>query len=307
MRIAVLVPCYNEAITIAKVINDFKYELSDAEIYVYDNNSTDDTESISIKNGATVRREYRQGKGHVIRSMFRDIDADIYIMIDGDDTYPADCIHKLLEPVLDGRADICIGNRHADGRYKEENGRALHNFGNHLVKYLINSMFRSNLQDIMSGYRIMNRAFVHNIPIMSNGFEVETEMTLHALDKKFKIVELPIKYRNRPEGSFSKLNTITDGLLVIKTIFWLFKDYKPLKFFGFLCFLSFSIACIVGFPVITEFMQTQYITRVPSAILASGLMIISVLSLFVGFVLDTVVKHHQKQYALQLNHYYANK
>ena len=307
MNIAVLIPCYNEELTIAKVINDFKKELPEAKIYVYDNNSNDNTYSIARENGAIVKKEPRQGKGNVVRSMFRDIDADIYIMIDGDDTYPAEFVHSLIEPIKNEEADIVIGDRHSNGTYKDENKRPLHNFGNHLVKSLINSFFNAKLEDIMSGYRIFNKKFVKTMPINSNGFEIETEMTLHTLDKKFLIKEMPIEYRDRPEGSFSKLNTFADGIRVLKTIFWVFKDYKPMRFFGILSMFFLILSFTFGTPVILEFMETLYVTKVPSAILATGCMLISFLLICCGFILDTVVKQHRENYELFLNRFENEK
>lgn len=300
-KTAILIPCYNEELTIAKVINDFKKELPEAEIYVYDNNSQDNTASIAKECGAFVKKEPRQGKGNVVRSMFRDINADIYIMTDGDDTYPADFVHKLILPVASSEADMVIGDRHSNGTYKKENSRPFHNFGNSLVKKLINKFFKSNLQDIMSGYRAFNKRFVKTMPINSAGFEIETEMTLHALDKKFLLKEVPIEYRDRPDGSFSKLNTFSDGMRVLKTIFWVFKDYKPLSFFSTLAILFFVLSLIVGMPVIIEFVKTSLILRIPSAILSVGLMLISIISLFSGFILDTIVKQHRENYELYLN------
>ena len=299
-KIAVLIPCYNEELTIAHVISSFKEELPDATIYVYDNNSTDKTAQIAKENGAIVKREYRQGKGNVVRSMFRDIDADIYVMVDGDNTYPAKFVHSLIAPIKSGNSDIVIGDRHTNGTYKEENKRPLHNFGNNLVKNLINNIFNANLQDIMSGYRAFNKKFVKNFPINSDGFEIETEMTLHTLDKNFIIQEVPIEYRDRPEGSFSKLNTFSDGLGVLKTILWVFKDYKPLTFFFYISVIFFILSLFGGIPVIYEFIETSYITKIPSAILSVGLMLISILSLFSGFILDTIVKQHRESYSLQL-------
>lgn len=303
MNIAILIPCYNEETTIGKVINDFKNELPDAKIYVYDNNSMDRTAEISQKAGAAVVKEFRQGKGNVIRSMFRDIDADIYVMIDGDDTYPAEHVNELIKPIVCGEADIVVGDRHCNGKYENENKRPLHNFGNHLVKNLINNLFNADLKDIMSGYRVFNKKFVKNFPVLSGGFSVETEMTLFALDKKFLIKEIPIDYRDRPEGSFSKLNTFSDGIRVLKTILWVFKDYKPLAFFTLLAFVLFMIGLLIGIPVVVEFFETGLVAKVPSAILASGLMIISIISLFSGFILDTIVKHQQENYELWLTRY----
>ncbi|WP_331774326.1 glycosyltransferase family 2 protein [Sulfurospirillum sp. 1612] len=297
-EIAILIPCFNEELTIAKVIKDFQKELPKAKIYVYDNNSTDDSMKHARANGAIIKTEKRQGKGHVVKSMFRDIDSDIYIMIDGDDTYPAKFINQLIQPIIDNEADMVVGDRHSSGAYKDENKRPLHNFGNNLVKSMINKLFHAELKDIMSGYRVFNKKFVKNIAIHSGGFEIETEMTLHALDKNFLLKEIPIEYRDRPKGSFSKLHTFSDGMLVIKTIFWLFKDYKPLAFFTILSLLFFVLSLAVGIPVINEFIDTSYIKKVPSAILSVGLMLISIVSLFSGFILDTIVKQHKESYEL---------
>ena len=298
-QIAILIPCYNEEISIKQVITDFKKELPNATIYVYDNNSTDDTSKIAKECGAVVKQEFRQGKGNVVRSMFRDIQADIYVMVDGDDTYPASFVHKLIEPITDG-IDMVIGDRHSNGDYGNENKRPLHFFGNHLVKKLINIFFNANLKDIMSGYRAFNKNFVKNMPINSDGFEIETEMSIHALDKRFDIKEVQISYQDRAKGSFSKLNTISDGIKVLKTIFWLFKDYKPLTFFTIVSSIFFILAMFAGLPVILEFMSTSYITKIPSAILAVGLMLMSIISLFSGFILDTIVKQHRESYMLHL-------
>ena len=217
MKTAVLIPCYNEELTIEKVIKDFRKELPDADIYVYNNNSKDKTAEIAKRNGAIVKDEYRQGKGNVVRSMFYDIDADIYVMVDGDDTYPAEFVHKLIEPVVNGEADMAIGDRLSNGTYQKENKRHFHEFGNNLVKKGINVLFKTNLKDIMTGYRVFNKKFVKNMPVMSPKFEIETEMSLYALDKKFIIKEIPIIYRDRPEGSESKLITVSDGMKVKTT------------------------------------------------------------------------------------------
>ena len=299
-EIAILIPCYNEAISIKQVINDFQKELPNAKIYVYDNNSTDDTASIALSCGAIVKTEKRQGKGNVVRSMFRNIDADIYVMVDGDDTYPASFVHNLIAPVLEDDVDMVIGDRHTSGDYEKENKRALHYFGNHLVKSLINYLFNSKLEDIMSGYRAFSKRFVKSMPVNSGGFEIETEMTLHSLDKRLHVEEVSISYKDREEGSFSKLNTISDGMKVLKTIFWLFKDYKPLAFFTIFSFIFFIMSLVAGLPVIIEFVQTTYITKIPSAILAVGLMLISIISLFVGFILDTIVRQHKENFELYL-------
>lgn len=303
MKTAVLIPCYNEELTIEKVIKDFKKELPEAEIYVYDNNSKDRTAQIAKENGAIVRCEYRQGKGNVVRSMFRDIDADIYVMADGDDTYPAEEVHKLIEPVVKGEADMVMGDRLTNGTYQKENKRHFHEFGNNLVKKAINVAFKTNLKDIMTGYRVFNKIFVKNMPVLSPKFEIETEMSLHALDKKFIIKEIPIVYRDRPEGSESKLNTVSDGMRVIKTIIKMFKDFKPRQFFWMVSMLFVLLGLIVGVPVIVEFIRTGYITKMPSAVLATGIMILAVIIAQCGVILDTVVKQHREKYELQLLRY----
>lgn len=304
MKIAVLLPCYNEEQTIAKVIRDFKAHLKDAEIWVYDNNSTDRSVVIAQSEGAKVVSERRQGKGNVIRSMFRDIDADVYIMTDADDTYPAEMVQELIKPILDGLADMVVGDRLSNKSYSEQNKRPLHEFGNNLVIGLINKLFKSSLSDVMSGYRAFNKKFVKNIPVMSAGFEVETEMTLHALDKRFNIVEVPIQYRDRPEGSVSKLKTVQDGIKVLKTIIWVFKDFKPLAFFLSAALIFFATGLLVGIPVIIEFTHTKLVSKIPSAILATGLMSLSLTSLVCGTILDTIVNQQRKDYELTLNRSY---
>lgn len=302
-KIAILIPCYNEELTIEKVINDFRKELPEAEIYVYNNNSKDKTEEIAQKNGAIVKREYKQGKGNVVRSMFYDIDADFYIMVDGDDTYPAESVHALLEPVITGQADMATGDRLSNGTYQKENKRHFHQFGNSLVRNSINILFHSHLHDIMTGYRAFNKKFVKNIPVLSQKFEIETEMTLHALDKNYCIKEIPIVYRDRPSGSISKLSTLGDGIKVVKTIVKMFKDYKPLTFFTTIAVLLFVIGLLVGIPVIAEFVKTNYITKVPSSILATGIVLLSVIIGQCGVVLDTVVKQNKEKYELQVLRY----
>jgi glycosyltransferase involved in cell wall biosynthesis len=301
MEIAVLIPCYNEELTVGKVIDDFKRELPGATIYVYDNNSKDKTSEVALEHGAIVRKEPRQGKGNAVRSMFRDIEADCYIMVDGDDTYPAEFVHELIQPIVTGEANMVIGDRLSNGTYFDENKRAFHSFGNNLVKGLINFLYKSNITDIMTGYRAFDRFFVKSMPVMSPGFEIETEMSIHALDKKFLLKEVPIDYRDRPEGSESKLNTFSDGIKVLKMIGTLFKDYKPLLFFSLWSLLLLILGLAVGTPVIVEFVQTHFITKIPSAILAVGLVTLAMLSFASGLVLDTVASVHRKQYELELN------
>ena len=302
-KIAVLIPCYNEELTIEKVIKDFRKELPDADIYVYNNNSKDKSAEIAKANGAIVINEYKQGKGNVVRSQFRDIEADIYVMVDGDDTYPAEFVHKLIEPVRNGEADMTIGDRLSNGTYQKENKRPFHELGNNLVKKSINILFSTNLKDIMTGYRVFNKRFVKNMPVLSPKFEIETEMSLYALDKKYIIKEIPIEYRERPEGSSSKLNTVSDGIKVIKTIVRMFKDYKPFRFFGIISLIFLLLGLLVGVPVLVEFFKTAYITKVPSAILATGFIGLAAVAFQCGIVLDTVTRQHREDYELNLLRY----
>ena len=302
-KIAVLIPCYNEELTIEKVIKDFRKELPNADIYVYNNNSKDKSAEIAKANGAIVINEYKQGKGNVVRSQLRDIEADIYVMVDGDDTYPAEFVHKLIEPVRNGEADMTIGDRLSNGTYQKENKRPFHELGNNLVKKSINILFSTNLKDIMTGYRVFNKRFVKNMPVLSPKFEIETEMSLYALDKKYIIKEIPIEYRDRPEGSSSKLNTVSDGIKVIKTIVRMFKDYKPFRFFGIISLIFLLLGLLVGVPVLVEFFKTAYITKVPSAILATGFIGLAAVAFQCGIVLDTVTRQHREDYELNLLRY----
>lgn len=301
MKIAVLIPCYNEELTIKKVINDFKKELPQANIYVYDNNSSDNTYNIAKKEGAIVIKEQRQGKGNVVRSMFRDIDADIYVMVDGDDTYPANEVHKLIEPITNNEADMVIGDRLSNGTYGNENKRKFHGLGNNLVKWLVNSLYKSNIQDMMTGYRVFNKFFVKTMPVLSKKFEIETEMSLHSLDKNLKIKEIPITYRDRPEGSTSKLNTFKDGYRVLKMLFQIAKDYKPLFVFGIISLISLMFALVLGIPVIVEYMRIGTVPRLPTALLSTGFVIISVLMFITGIILNTIVNNSRRNYELQIN------
>ncbi len=302
-KIAVLIPCYNEEITIEKVIKDFRKELPNADIYVYDNNSKDKTAQIAKENGAIVIPEYNQGKGNVVKSMFYDIEADYYIMVDGDDTYPAESVHDLLKPVKSGKADMCIGDRLSNGTYKKENKRPFHEFGNGLVKNTINFLFNTGLKDIMSGYRAFNKKFVKNIPVLAPKFEIETEMTLYALDKKFKIKEVEIDYRDRPAGSKSKLNTVGDGIKVLKTIITMLKDYRPLLFYGLIALAVALVSLFFGLPVIFQYFKIKFISKIPSAVLASSCMILSAIILLFGMYLDTVVKINKENFQLNLLRY----
>jgi len=306
MKIAVLIPCYNEELTVTKVVNDFKAELPNADIYVYDNNSIDRTVEYANKAGAIVRKESRQGKGNVVRSMFRDVEADIYILVDGDDTYPANEIHSLIKVVENHEADMVIGDRLSNGRYQEENKRNFHEFGNKLVQTLVNRIFGSKIKDIMTGYRVYNRFFVKNFPILSKGFQIETEMTVFALNHNFKYKEVQITYRDRPEGSFSKLNTVKDGFRVLNILYELFKHTRPMLFFALVSFAFLVASLFVGIPVIYEFILTHYITLVPSAILASGLAILASLFFVVALILDTMAYYSRLDFEYRLNMYLEN-
>ena len=300
-KIAILIPCYNEEKTIAKVIKDFQNELPEAQIYVYNNNSKDSSvEIVKSFPNVILKNEYNQGKGNVIRRMFREIDSDIYVLVDGDDTYPASSVHDLIMPIQNEEADMVVGDRLSNGTYRSENKRKFHSFGNSLVRRTINFLFKSNLKDIMSGYRAFNKIFVKNIPILSSGFEVETEMTLSALDKKFRIKEIPIIYKDRPQGSNSKLNTFKDGFIVLQTIFKMFKDYQPRKFFMIISVILLILGLIVGIPVIIEFIKTSYISKLPSAILATGLILISSMSFQCALILDTFIKLNKEKFELNL-------
>lgn len=302
--IAVLIPCYNEGLTIQKVVTDFRKELPEAEIYVYDNNSKDNTVEEALKAGAIVRHEYRQGKGNVVRRMFTEIDADVYVLVDGDDTYPAENVREMVEYVETGKADMVNGDRLSNGSYVNENKRAFHDFGNNLVKKIINFLFQSDLKDIMTGYRVFSRRFVKNWPVISEGFEIETEMTLHALDKRFIIHEIPVDYRDRPEGGESKLNTFSDGIKVLKKIVTVFKDYRPLAFFGVMGLLFFFAGILAGIPVIMEYMKTRIILHIPLTVLAAALEMFALNFMTCGFILDTIAKNDKKNYELRLINYY---
>ena len=297
-KVAVLIPCYNEAVTIGKVVDDFKRVLPDADIYVYDNNSKDDTAAIAEDHGAIVRTEPRQGKGNVVRQMFREIDADYYIMVDGDDTYPAEAAPRLLAPLMNDAADMTVGDRLSNGTYGEENDRAFHGFGNNLVRWLIKVIYGYAFDDVMTGYRAFNRIFVKTMPVLSEGFQIETELSIHAVDKRFRITDVPIDYRDRPEGSYSKLSTFGDGAKVLRAIASLFKDHKPMAFFGWLALILIVLGLIAGIPVIAEYFQTGLVPRFPTAILAIALVICGALSFTAGIILDTVAKTGRKQWEL---------
>lgn len=297
-KIAVLIPCYNEAVTIGKVIDDFKRVLPDADVYVYDNNSKDETAAIAEEHGAIVRMEPRQGKGNVVRQMFREVDADYYIMVDGDDTYPAEAAPDLLKPLMDDMADMTVGDRLSNGTYGEENDRAFHGFGNNLVRWLIKVIYGYAFDDVMTGYRAFNRVFVKTMPVLSEGFQIETELSIHAVDKRFRIKDVPIDYRDRPEGSYSKLSTFGDGAKVLRAIASLFKDHKPMAFFGWLALILVVLGLVAGIPVIAEYFQTGLVPRFPTAILAIALVICGALSFTAGIILDTVAKSTRKQWEI---------
>jgi len=306
MKTAVLIPCYNEAKTIEKVVKDFKTALPHADIYVYDNNSMDGTDKIAKKAGAIVRYEYKQGKGNVVRSMFREIDADCYIMTDGDDTYPADAAPQLEKAVLDGRADMVIGDR-LSSTYFTENKRPFHNVGNKLVRGLINSLYKANVNDIMTGYRAFSYQFVKSFPVLSKGFEIETEMTIFTLDSNFNIVEIPIEYRDRPEGSESKLNTYSDGFKVIRTIGRLFKETKPFAFFTTLSIIIWLVCLIFFIPIVQNFTKTGLVTQFPTLIVISAAATIGVINFFSGVILSVLKKQHVQNFERFLNKLYLFK
>lgn len=300
MKTVVLIPCYNEAQTIEKVINDFKENMPHADIYVYDNNSSDNTAEIAKKAGAIVRHEYKQGKGNVVRSMFRDIDADCYIMVDGDDTYPASFGPKLEKVVLEGKADMAVGDR-LSSTYFTENKRAFHNFGNVLVRKLINVLFGAKLNDIMTGARAFSRDFVKTFPVLSKGFEIETEMTIFALDNNMKIVEEPIEYRDRPDGSESKLNTYSDGFKVLKTIASLFRDTKPFAFFTIISVILLAISIGFFIPIFSGYLSTGLVDKIPTLVVLSAILAIACICFFVGVVLTVLKKNHRQDFERQLN------
>ncbi|MBE6721071.1 MAG: glycosyltransferase [Ruminococcaceae bacterium] len=300
--IAVLIPCYNEAKTIQKVIEDYRAVLPEASIYVYDNNSTDGTAQLAAEAGAVVRHEYRQRKGNVIRSMFREVEADCYLMTDGDDTYPAENAAEMVKLILEKKADIVNGDR-LSSTYFEENKRPFHNVGNVMVRDLINRIFSTKVRDIMTGYRAFSRSFVKNFPVLSRGFEIETEMTIYAVEHNFIIREIPVAYRDRPSGSVSKLNTCSDGCRVLRTIFRLFREYKPFAFFGSLAlaFLLFAVLCMI--PVMHEFFATGMVPRFPTLIVGVSLGVCALLSFFSGLILEVSVKQRIQMTELLMNLY----
>lgn len=303
--IAVLLPCYNEEATIGKVVRDFKAALPDAAIYVYDNNSTDRTAEIAAAEGAIVRKEPRQGKSNVVRAMFEDIDADVYVMADGDDTYPADAAPAMVEKVLEGY-DMVIGDR-LSSTYFQENKRPFHNFGNRLVRGSINGLFGAHVTDIMTGYRAFNFTFVKTYPVLSRGFEVETEMTIHSLNNNLRLFEMPIQYRDRPEGSVSKLDTVGDGIKVMSTIFRMIREYKPLPFFGGLGLIIGIVGIVLCGTVTFEFAKTGVVTHFPTLIGAVMLVITGLLLIIAGIILDVMAKNDRKTFVIDTNKIAYNK
>ena len=297
--IAVLIPCYNEEQTVGKVVADYRAALPEASIYVYDNNSSDNTFAVAKEAGAIVRREPQQGKGNVMRSMFRRIEADCYIIVDGDDTYPAEHARQMVDMVLNDGMDLVIGDR-LSSTYFTENKRAFHNTGNRLVRGLINVLFKSDIKDIMTGMRCMSRAFVKTYPITSGGFEIETEMTIHALDNKFHICSVPIEYRDRPEGSVSKLNTYRDGFRVLKTILLMVREYRPMLFFSLLSLLFLLLSAILFVPILSGYLHTGWVDRIPTLLVSGISLVIAVLSFFSGLILDVVANKYRQLFQLAL-------
>lgn len=299
-EIAILIPCYNESKTFEKVVRDYKAVLPEAVIYVYDNNSTDNTDEIARAAGAVVRYEYQQGKGNVIRRMFREVEAKCYLMVDGDDTYPAEYATQLVEEVLEKQADMVVGDR-LSSTYFTENKRPFHNMGNSLVRKSINTLFKNEIKDVMTGYRAFSYLFVKTFPVLSKGFEIETEMTIHAVDKNMRVANVVIDYRDRPEGSESKLNTYSDGLKVLKTIFKFYKNYKPLPFFSIITLILFAIGIAFFVPVLITYIDTGLVPQFPSLI-ASGFFVLAALqSLFVGLTLDVLRQRDKHDFEMRLN------
>ncbi len=345
--VAVLIPCYNEAPTIAKVVADFRREMPEATVYVYDNNSTDGTAELAAAAGAVVRAESRQGKGNVVRSMFRDVEADYYLyvydnnstdgtaelaaaagavvraesrqgkgnvvrsmfrdveadyylMVDGDDTYPAEAAGALVAPIAAGGADMTVGDRISNGSYGKENDRLFHGFGNGLVRWLIRLIYGYSFEDVMTGYRAFSRAFVKTMPVMSSGFQIETEVSIWAVDRRWRVADVPVDYRDRPAGSVSKLSTVGDGMLVLAAIASLFRDYRPMAFFGWLALVLAALGLVAGVPVVGEWLDTGLVPRLPSAVLAVALVLLAALSLTAGLILDTVAKSHRRQWEMSV-------
>lgn len=298
-KIAVLIPCYNEGKTIKKVVLDWKKELPEATIYVYDNNSSDNTTALALEAGAIVRHEYQQGKGNVIRRMFREVDAECYIMVDGDDTYPAEFGRQMVELILNKNVDMVVGDR-LSSTYFQENKRPFHNFGNSLVRSSINYLFHTNIRDIMTGYRAFSYLFVKSFPVLSAGFEIETEMSIHAVEKNMHIENVVIEYRDRPEGSESKLNTYSDGIKVLKTIFKLYKNYRPLGFFGGLSLILLLISAGMFIPVLVEFIKVGLVPKMPTLMVSGFIAVVAIVSFFAGLILETIVETDRRMYEFRL-------
>lgn len=298
-KIAVLIPCYNEAKTIEKVVTDFKKVLPEATIYVYDNNSTDGTDEIARNAGATVRYEYQQGKGNVLRRMFRDIDAECYVITDGDDTYPAESAREMADLVLERRVDMVVGDR-LSSTYFTENKRPFHNFGNSLVRKSINTLFKNDIKDIMTGYRAFSYEFVKTFPVLSKGFEIETEMSIHAVDKNMFVENVVIGYRDRPEGSESKLNTYSDGFKVLRTIARLYRAYKPMGFFGSIAVVLAVIATVFFIPVLNTYLHTGVVPNFPTLIVCGFTMLAAIQALFAGLTLQTLGQKNRQDFEMEL-------
>lgn len=298
-KIAVLIPCYNEAQTIQKVVTDAKNALPDAVIYVYDNNSTDDTARIAKEAGAVVRREMQQGKGNVIRRMFREIDAMCYLMIDGDDTYPLNCAREMVDKVLNNKTDMVVGDR-LSSTYFKENKRPFHNFGNSLVRSSINRLFHSDIKDIMTGYRAFSYHFVKTFPVLSRGFEIETEMTIHAVYNHMQLENVIVDYRDRPEGSQSKLNTYSDGFKVLRMIFRLFKNYKPMAFFGSISAVLSAVAIAFFIPVLADFIRTGLVQKFPTLFVCCFTALAGIMAFFSGLILSNLNEKNRRDFEITL-------
>ncbi|WP_370749298.1 glycosyltransferase family 2 protein [Eubacterium sp.] len=305
-KIAVLIPCYNESSTISKVVKDFKRVLPEAVVYVYDNNSTDGTDKIAEQAGAIVRYEYRQGKGNVIRRMFREVDAQCYIMTDGDDTYPAESAGKMADLVLKKNVDMVVGDR-LSSTYFKENKRPFHNMGNSLVRKSINVLFKNDIKDIMTGLRAFSFEFVKTFPVLSKGFEIETEMSIHAVEKNMYVENVIIDYRDRPEGSESKLNTYSDGMKVLKTIVKLYRTYKPMGFFGAIAILLGIIALINFVPVMKIYLETGLVPKFPTLIVCGFMVVTAVQSFFAGLMLQTMMQKNRQDFEMELQRVYEQK
>ncbi len=304
-KIAVLIPCYNESQTIVKVVNDIVSALPEATVYVYDNNSTDGTGDLAASAGAIVRREYKQGKGNVIRRMFREIDAQCYLMLDGDDTYPAEFAPEMVRLVLEQKADMVVGDR-LSSTYFQENKRPFHNFGNSLVRASINCLFRSDIKDIMTGYRAFSYQFVKTFPVLSRGFEIETEMSIHAVDKNMYVENVIVDYRDRPDGSESKLNTYSDGMRVLMTIARLFRSYQPFRFFGTLAAVLAIFSAILFIPVLAEFFATGLVPRFPTLIVSGFVMVAALISFFCGLLLDNTRQQDRRSFEFRLQQIHSD-